>query len=400
MDVPPTADVVRTTAKNLGMTEDEIREVLEPSFSVIEKLVREGNSGYDRLHHLMMSAGLEYDQLKELADIAAETGNKDALAAIAHINIQAALGRWEGAQMRDRSFSYRGKVTEERADQALEGLMTGPATDVIKAWYGHRNKLPGEIKQKLRAMAKRLLIDLGSQYANQTMGSSMLGGIQESTSVRPFRLGDDFDLINLEETMEALLAQGQTNFDALNYDDFLVTQPYHGHRAFFWALDKSKSMDAPEKLGMLALSVMAGIFGIKKDEFGVVLFDHETHIVKEIPQRVISVDDVASRLLDISAGGGTGAERSMRLALKNLLDSRARDKFFFLSSDAYLSDQEKCEQLAQEMKQQGIKIFLIVPASSYDDQATQALSRAGRAVVIDIESIEELPRKLLTYTNY
>ena len=41
-----------------------------------------------------------------------------------------------------------------------------------------------------------------------------------------------------------------------------------GHRAFYWALDKSGSMDAPKKLGMLAISVMAGLYGIKKDVLG------------------------------------------------------------------------------------------------------------------------------------
>ncbi|MCK5240593.1 MAG: VWA domain-containing protein, partial [Candidatus Thorarchaeota archaeon] len=269
-----------------------------------------------------------------------------------------------------------------------------------KAWYHHRRKLPKEISKKLREIAKRLLIEMGSQYAKQTMGSSMLGGIQESTTVRPFRVGDDFDMIHLEETMDYLLSQGHTRFNVINYDDFLVTQPYQGHRAFFWALDKSKSMDAPEKLGMLALSVMAGLFGIKKDDFGVALFDHETHVVKEISEKHVSVEDVAEKLMDVEAGGGTGAERSMRIALKNLDESRAREKFFFLNSDAYLSDQKECEVLAEQMKQRGIKVILIVPQSHYDSDATRALAGASRGVIVDIESIEELPRKLLAYTNY
>ncbi|MGY5874236.1 MAG: vWA domain-containing protein [Candidatus Thorarchaeota archaeon] len=396
----PASEVIRKTAEALGMTEDEIQEILAPSYQVIEKLIKEGNSGYDRLHHLMMSADLDYDQLTELANLAAEVGNKDALSAIASINLQSALGRWQGKMMKDRTFQYTGKVTDERADQALDGLISGPATSVIKAWYHHRRKLPKELTQKLREIAKRLLIEMGSRYAKQMMGSSMLGGIQESTTVRPFRIGDDFDMIHLEETMEYLLSQGQSKFDVINYEDFLVTQPYHGHRAFFWALDKSKSMDAPEKLGMLALSVMAGVFGIKKDDFGVVLFDHETHIIKEIQERTISVEDVAEKLLDVEAGGGTGGAHSMRLAIKNLDESRAREKFFFLSSDAFLSDQSECEELAQQMKQRGIKVVLIVPESSYDSESTQALASASRGVIVDIASIEELPRKLLLHTNY
>ena len=75
---------------------------------------------------------------------------------------------------------------------------------------------------ELREIAKGLLIELGSRYAKQTMGSSMLGGIQDSTTVRPFRIGDDFDMIHLEETMDYLLSQGHSSFDVINYDDFLI----------------------------------------------------------------------------------------------------------------------------------------------------------------------------------
>ncbi len=104
--------------------------------------------------------------------------------------------------------------------------------------------------------------------------------------------------------------------------------------------------------------------------------------------------------MDVEAGGGTGGAQSMRIALKNLEESRAREKFFFLNSDAYLSDQSECEVLAEQMKQRGFKVILIVPESHYDSDATRALAAASRGVVVDIESIEDLPRKLLAYTNY
>jgi len=86
--------------------------------------------------------------------------------------------------------------------------------------------------------------------------------------------------------------------------------------------------------------------------------------------------------------------------MQQLLLTSAREKFFFLNSDAYLSDQSECEVLAEQMKQRGIKVTLIVPESHYDSDATRALAGASRGVVVDIESIEELPRKLLAYTNY
>ena len=104
--------------------------------------------------------------------------------------------------------------------------MGGPATNIVRIWYSYRHDLPHELKQRLKEIAKRLLIDLGKRYAKATMGSSMLGGIQQSTTVRPFRIGDEIDLIDLEETMESMLAQGRTEFSILDVEDFLICETY------------------------------------------------------------------------------------------------------------------------------------------------------------------------------
>ncbi|MGQ4912613.1 MAG: hypothetical protein ACP6KW_10630 [Candidatus Thorarchaeota archaeon] len=398
----PSEKVVRETGKRLGMTESEILEVLNPSFEVIKKLIKQGLQDFERLHNLLSSANLSRSQLRQLADLAAQRENQSALGAIAHVDFGAAAGL-----RRSQTYGYGGKVRRQmdatdnkRVDMTIGGLLGGPATNVIKIWFGYRDELPPELKERLRDIAKRLLIDLGMRFARATMGSSMLGGLQESSTVRPFRIGDDIDLINLEETIDSLLVQGRTSFSILEESDFLVTETYMGHRAFYWALDKSGSMNAPEKLGMLAISVMAGLYGVQKDDFGVVLFDHETHIVKEIAHRNVSVEKVASDLLDARAGGGTGGADSIRLALRNFEDTKAKEKVFIFSTDMYLSDQAECERLAERMKPLDIRMIILVPKNSYDRQAAEKLTEKSHGVILDIESIEELPAKLLKLTNY
>jgi len=398
----PSEKTVRDAGKRLGMTESEILEVLNPSFKVIKSLIEQDVRDFERLHNLLSTANLMQSQLRELADLAAQRENQSALGAIAHVDFGAAAGL-----RRSVTYDYGGKVQRQweatdkkRVDMTIGGLLGGPATNVIKIWFGYRDKLPPELKERLRDIAKRLLIDLGMRFARATMGSSMLGGLQENSTVRPFRIGDDIDLINLEETIDSLLVQGRTNFSILEESDFLVTETYMGHRAFYWALDKSGSMNAPEKLGMLAISVMAGLYGVQKDDFGVVLFDHETHIVKEIAHRNVSVEKVAADLLDARAGGGTGGADSIRLALRNFEDTKAKEKVFIFSTDMYLSDQAECERLAERMKPLNIRMIILVPKNSYDRQAAEKLAGKSHGVVLDIESIEELPAKLLRLTNY
>ncbi|MFW9981786.1 MAG: VWA domain-containing protein, partial [Candidatus Thorarchaeota archaeon] len=406
----PSKEAIRKAGERLGMTEAEILELLNPSYEVIKKLIQGGLEDFDRLHNLLAAAGLTHQQMRQLADIAAEQGNQSALGAIAHEDLHAALGtgsqqygygqRRYGAGTGAGSGEGSQTFDKDRAEMAMGGLLGGPATNIVRIWYAYRDQLPNEIKKQLREIAKRLLIDLGMRYARQTMGSSMLGGIQESTTVRPFKIGDDMDLINLEETIDSLLSQGRTNFKIIETSDFLVTETYQGHRAFYWALDKSGSMDSAEKLGMLAISVMAGLYGVKKDDFGVVLFDNDTHIVKRMAEKSVSVEKVASDLLEARAGGGTGGALSMRMALENFEDTRAKEKIFVFSTDMFLSDQQQCEELAERMKPLGIKMIILVPKSSYNPQAADSLAKKAHGVVLDIASVDELPEKLLRVTNY
>ncbi|UCE10105.1 MAG: VWA domain-containing protein [Candidatus Thorarchaeota archaeon] len=403
MGTMPSQEAIREAGGKLGMDEGEILELLSPSFRIIKQLVKQGVSDFDRLRSLIASAGLTNEQLEELADIAAESGNQSALGAIAHENLPAALGQ-SGAR---RGYGRPGPIPapheekgKERVDLVFGGLLGGPATSIIRMWYTYRDQLPPELNERLRLIAKRLLIDLGMRFAKQTMGTSMLGGIQLSTTVRPFRIGDDIDLIDLEETIDHLLSEGRTDFKIVEPEDFRIAETYHGHRCFVWALDKSGSMDSAEKLGMLAISVMAGLYAVQKDDFGVVLFDHSTHIVKNVTEKKVSVDKVAAYLLEARAGGGTGAAHTMEWALKNFEETRAKEKIFILNTDMYLSDQSKCEEIASRMKQQDIKVVVIVPKTSYNRQAANALAKKSHGVVLDIGTIDELPERLLRVTNY
>jgi hypothetical protein len=52
------------------------------------------------------------------------------------------------------------------------------------------------------------------------------------------------------------------------------------------------------------------------------------------------------------------------------------------------------------MKPLGIKMIILVPKSSYNPKAADSLARKAHGIVLDIESVDELPEKLLRVTNY
>ncbi|MHA2601463.1 MAG: hypothetical protein AM324_004940 [Candidatus Thorarchaeota archaeon SMTZ1-83] len=399
--IVPSEEGIRDAAEKLGMTEEEILELLNPSYRIAKALIEQGVGDFERLHNLISAAGLTEAQLRELADLATSKGNQAALGAIAHEDFGAALGMAPpGRYQRPVTREEAAPSEKHRSEMVLGGLLGGPATNIVRIWYAYRDSIPDDIRQKLKEIAKRLLIDLGKRYARATMGSSMLGGIQQSTTVRPFRIGDDIDLIDLEETIDSLLSQGRGDFQILDAEDFLICETYQGHRAFVWALDKSGSMDSPDKLGMLSISVMAGLYGVQKDDFGVILFDSVSHVVKRIDERSVSVEKVASDLLDVRASGGTGGRASLKWALENFERTRAKEKICIFSTDAFLSDQAECEKLAEKMKHQEIKFIILVPKDSYDMRAARKLAEKSHGVVLDIGAVEELPERLLGLTDY
>ncbi|MCK5264880.1 MAG: hypothetical protein KAR03_04670, partial [Candidatus Thorarchaeota archaeon] len=88
----PSEKTIRNAGERLGMSEEEILELINPSFEVIKKLIQAGMSDFDRLHNLMSAANLSQQQLRQLGDLAAEKGNQSALGAVAHEDLHAALG--------------------------------------------------------------------------------------------------------------------------------------------------------------------------------------------------------------------------------------------------------------------------------------------------------------------
>jgi hypothetical protein len=102
----------------------------------------------------------------------------------------------------------------------------------------------------------------------------------------------------------------------------------------------------------------------------------------------------------VRAGGGTGGQESMKLALRNFGDTRAKEKIFVFSTDMYLSDQQICEELAERMKPLGIKMIVLVPTHEHNEEAASSLVKKAHGVLLDINSVDELPAKLLRVTNY
>ncbi|MHA2126099.1 MAG: hypothetical protein ACW99E_12415 [Promethearchaeota archaeon] len=226
----PLSEDIKEVGKKLGMPEDDIYELIEPNYQLLKKLVEKKTADFQRITNLMnqIKNQLNEERIKELIASALASDNREALGAIGNFNLSDAL---KGAQQ------IGGK---EAQDNVISCLSVGSGENLLKQWFMHRNNLPENAKQKVKELAKKVLIELGIYYSRARLGSSTTGPIPINV-VRPYSIGDDFENIDLEETIFNILEKGK-KLDHIKYDDFYVFETAKGLRTACFELDISGSM--------------------------------------------------------------------------------------------------------------------------------------------------------------
>ncbi|MFX0012369.1 MAG: hypothetical protein ACFE9R_18800, partial [Candidatus Hermodarchaeota archaeon] len=261
----PDPDDIKRNGTKLSMSEEEIYELLEPNYQLLKKMVEKGNADFQQISNLMeqIQDQLNRERIKELLGSALANNNRDALGAIGHYDLNEAL---------KEAQQVGGK---EGQNKVISCLSAGSGENLLKQWFIHRNELSEQVKAKVKEIAKKMLIDLGIYYSRARLGSATTGTIPINV-VRPYTIGDDFENIDLEETIFNLLEKGK-KLDHINYDDFYVYETAKGLRSFCFELDISGSMTG-EKLAYMAICVTMLVYGMRKDEIGIAFFESDTHV--------------------------------------------------------------------------------------------------------------------------
>ena len=206
----PPSEKIESMGKKLSMSDEDIYELIEPNYQLLKKLVDKKTADYDRLSSLLnqIKDQINPERFKELIATALASDNREALGALGNFNLSDAL---------KEAQQIGGK---EAQDKMISCLSAGSGENLLKQWFIHRSKLPENAKSKVKELAKKILIELGIYYSRARLGSSTTGPIPINV-VRPFTIGDDFENIDLEETLYNILEKGK-KIDHITYDDFYV----------------------------------------------------------------------------------------------------------------------------------------------------------------------------------
>jgi len=376
---------IKQVGKKIGMSEDEIAELIEPPFDVLKRLMNKPHSDLRKIKNLIkkIQTELGLDKILELMSRALGVGNKEALAALGHYNLGLSL---KAARM------IEGKRGMEKL---ISTLTAGKGEDLITQWFLHRDEIPKFLKEKIKELAKSILIDLGINYSRNYCGR-LNTGLFQTNLVRPYESGDSYEDIDLESTLFNILEKGK-KLEHMTYDDFFVSITSNEKRTVCIEMDISESMTG-KKLAYMSICVTMLVYGMRKDELGITLFEKNTHVLKEIDQK-IELEKLADELLSLKSRGTTFVKKALdwaRYQFKKSLGSKGKLNILFTDSDIF--DLPDAAEILRAFKSLQVDFILVCPEKHNIKESEKIIKLAG-GQLLKVEDWEKFPELITNIIN-
>jgi uncharacterized protein YegL len=381
MGFSPDINSIKSAGKRLGMTETEILNLIKKSYKIFKQLVKENQSTYQTYKEYLEQLGLTPEQVDEIVKIALggapqKPPNLEVLGALSEKHLAQVL----------RSAEQMGN---NALDMAFSSLGAGSGLDLLEQWFYSRHNVSAKIKKRLKEIIKQIMIDLGINAANSLIGTAKSGPLVENVVI-PYTLGDDFELIDLEETISNLLEGGKT-VETITNDDFLVSKTTDGLRCLVLELDISGSMQG-NKLAQMALCTTMLVYAFKPEELALTFFESNTHKLKNLDEDV-ELEKVVDELLDITARGGTCINHALKWAnLQFEKKARSKYKINVLFTDADVFDFNNSLRELKLMKEKDIRFVMVVPKFGFSPVMAKKMVKEADGVLLTLNQWRDFPK--------
>lgn len=381
LDFPPSTDSIMQTGRELNMPEEEIYNLIESKFKYFKYIVKKNKADYSTHKDSLKQLNLSQEQMDEVMNIALKTTENG----IPNFNALTSLCEKDMS----KAFNSAKRMGEDALDKVLSSLGAGSGLDLLEQWFCSRHNISPKIKLKLKQIIKQIMIDLGIRSANSLIGTANSGPIVENTVI-PYSLGDDFELIDLEETISSLMESGKT-VQMITNDDFLVSKTSQGLRCLVLELDVSGSMSG-QKLSQMALCATMLVYAFKPEEIALTLFESNTHKLKDLDEDV-ELEKIVDELLDIESMGGTCIRSALKWA--NLqFEKKARSKYRLniLFTDADVFDFDDSIKELEKMKDKDVQFVMVVPKFGYSPVMARKMVDKANGVLLTLNQWREFPK--------
>ncbi|MGD2142508.1 MAG: hypothetical protein PVH79_03385 [Candidatus Bathyarchaeota archaeon] len=285
----------------------------------------------------------------------------------------------------------------------------GPGEDellrvVVRRYKGKRDNAS---RRRLADFLKVVLLKLGREFQHNAEN-------HRKPLLKPFEYGDDPDDIDEERSLENIFDQGK-RMEEVAYGDFLIRKRERKKKAVVFILDISNTMfyelDGLTSIHYSILSLVPLLWSLRKERYGLIFYESNSHIQKELHEEG-DVEDILDNLLlmitastgDVEknirgsrgsqAWGGTVPTMSLKWALEQLESSGERlGRICLYFSDFVLQDPSEAPRLenyalVEKMVAQGIKVIACVSPlahgkifSPYTKEALMRFRGAGANII-------------------
>lgn len=382
----PKKHTVKMIGEKIGMSKEEIAELIDPPYEVLKIYMNKPQSDFKKIRNLInkIKFELDFEKILELMTSALGINNREALAALGHFNLDQSL---KAANM------IEGKQGMERL---ISTLTAGDGENLIKQWFLHRDEIPAFLKTKIKDLTKSMLIDLGINYSKSYLGS-LTPGLFQTNLVRPYEIGDTYEDIDLESTMLNILEKGKL-LDHITYDDFYMSITSSCTRSVCLEMDISESMTG-KKLAYMAICVTMLVYGMRKDELGITLFEKNTHILKEINQK-IELEKLVDELLSLKSRGTTYVEKALLWARDQFKKSyNSKHKINILFTDSDICDLPDAAEILRAFKSLQVDFILVCPEKQYNIRESEKIVKIAGGQLLTVKDWERFPELITNIIN-
>jgi uncharacterized protein with von Willebrand factor type A (vWA) domain len=280
----------------------------------------------------------------------------------------------------------------EDIDLLVEGLARGSGMNLLLQWYKTRDTIPAVLKPRLQSLLQSTLLNLAEYHAKVQFGFINKGNIVETQDIRGYVEGDDLESVDIDETINNLIAGGK-NPESMTESDLICKKYKEGRIKVMIVLDSSGSMRG-EKITMASLASLILLQLLRQQDLSVVVFSGDTHILKHFDDE-LTVDALSSQLLEIEAKGGTQFGQTLQYIVREVekLDSGQMMLVFLFSDFAFYEKPRELELGLQKIVHPEFQLHSL-SVEYPDEKMLRLFARYLHLTHTDVKSVHELPQIL------
>lgn len=289
--------------------------------------------------------------------------------------------------------TYHSEARTSGPDQFLKfenkpdiGVGPGENRIVKLATKTLKSGLDEKMRKLLAYLLKERLLKLGRELERKDDWSKI-------ASVRPFQSGEDPDSIDEDRSLENIIDLGR-KIEEIRTEDFMMLKRKKKNRNIIYIQDISNTMfydfEGINSINYSVLSLIPLIWGLRNDKWGLILYESNSHIIKDLTDErdlepiledLISMITMTTTQMEYrfkgttegTTWGGTIPNKSFQWAYDELIEASDRsDRICFIFSDFVINEpnkeseeSKKNYQIIKRMVDENIKVFAGVSPLAY-----------------------------------